>query len=745
MALRQLIPTFCLGKQFGLESTAVPKARKPEVVGFRAGASLEGVISAIKSKRYLVLDAAPGAGKTTRLPLELSRSVDVPVIHVFPFDLMAAKHHERAKMVNPGVSVCLELDSEGQWPEGRCWVFTSAACVVARWLSRGCAEMPECYLIHDESHESGFASATLRELGPVIPGVRSYVCATATSSPDGARVMETEGHVEDQEYESESFADPWSVEEDGAPWAVNGLDGHILLFEDDPKRAQALVQAYNYNGVSAYRFHSRMPVRTFLADMSRIESETVRLCAIIADSTFRSSFTFPVSVVVDSGTVQEVVVNDEGKPINHVRSIYEFERVQTRARGGRCTGQRTTYLRPRVPLAKTLCDLSQTDAEAMALVFRALGMQPPKIASCAKMATGKVPRDICAALRGGTPLAAIQSSQLVDADLVQWKNLGVKAVVAPAETVGSQESGVDTVQSDALSDLLVIADEPSLDECCLSANVYHYAQGVYTTDTESSFFPEGGVSVKRVLARSLAGVEHLGWSSYNRSVAVNALVRLHNAQLMELRAISAAVALVKVDGVLRSASELRKWAIRAAERLSFLAAEVTTNSSMAMAMAKGHCQLFAVNTSFGEQEHAWAKHMVSCLGSERPVLDTKEKEHLCVSSREDTDVALDLDFMAPRSRTGHKVKGVPSAAGGIVRWFTGYTPPRSLKPHAYGKRVERMTPSLHNHKGWVVGGSSTFTVSNDTQENGKRVTREGAHMPGRPPEGGGYPAAFSYY
>lgn len=600
----------------------VPRSRAPVSVEFRTGADLADVVGKLRSSRNVAVNAAPGSGKSTVLPFELARSVDEVVLLVLPFMQAAAVMHDYLITKAMGVPVEYVDDVQQPYPESGLCV-TSAAQVVARWLQAGKAVLPPCYVLHDESHESGAASATMRLLMPSMRGIKCYATMSATSGLEKARAMETGGVVHQQEYMPDAFEDPWSVEEDGAPWSAFDLDGHILIFEDDKARAQSLMQAYNYNGVSAFRLHSGSPVKDVLNVCRRLYNEDFsECCALIVDSTYRSGYTFPVSVIVDSGFVRRtVLVDGMAKVVS--RSIYENERVQSSCRGGRLQGLQTVYWRPQCQLENVLCDLEQTDVEALALICRILGFRPPVYAAQAVMATGPVPRDVCSAVRGHLPLAALPVQSLVEVAVGKLE-VEVEEPVVRAQAVQDVRRvshGVvsDSVKSVEVQDREVVAESEAVGENphdvlaaifskldvkrdSVSLGQFCAVEGSVTSDTRCTAFPAGVDSVFRVLARGPRAVVHASWSDYHRGVALNAMVNSHNVDLIQWRAWMSVLRHANAKTVSKDPVALKAWAVRCAEEATRLAARVESTLAIVLEVADGYVDIVPCDGMFSAEE-----------------------------------------------------------------------------------------------------------------------------------------------
>lgn len=612
MALKQVPPNFTLGS---IKDTLepVPRTRAPHTVEFRLGADLKPIVSAIMAHRSVRVDAAPGAGKSRLLPQALARVSGALVVHAFPFIHMADEQYRRMGS-DVGVRMHLVTETSTPWPASG-WVFTSAAVVVARWLESGLDAMPECYVLHDESHESGWASAVLRILGPVVDAVKSYVSMTATRGADGARRTELEGKLTDMEYAPGAFAQPWSVEESGAPWACDALEGNILIFEDDKQRAAELVQAYNLNGVRAYRMHSGMTLDAFHHVMDEMAGGGTRLMALIADSTFRSGYTMRVSTIVDSGLVKRVVVVD-GKPTWSQRAIYEGERVQSRARGGRLRGQNTTYWRPQGDLEKKICDLEQTDVEAAALVLRLLGYRPSGYMD-AVMASGRVPLDVPAALRGFLPLACLRPEQLCEFSQLPVKGtveLPAGGRVAPEVAMGGSSApkarfeGFGALHHEGMGILqgAMATGRGHDDES--TWRTYMLAVGLTDVAAGMVYFPSGYASVAGLVNRDRM-MEYVTWPVPVRSAAVSVLVAEHNRTLVEWMATTLMLQQAKANIAGREQGAVARWAETVSARYAELSLRLTSTHGMAQRLARDFCSLYSVEGGFASEEHELAACM----------------------------------------------------------------------------------------------------------------------------------------
>jgi len=721
MALLQAFPAFQPDFSRCGQEVPVPRVVRARPVGFRSGADLTGVIEEVVKGGRVEVNAAPGAGKTVVFPGALAKATGKLVVHVLPYEQLALATHRYLVRNGDVVDVQLITSVQQEFPSTGL-VLIPAACLVAKWLSKASHAMPECYVLHDESHESGAASAAVRLLAPVSAGVMAYVAMSATLGPTGARKMETAGQVHDMEYEAEAFADPWSVEEEGAPWAIDSLDGHVLLFEDDRKRADALIQAYNYNGMQAIRLHSRMSATAFLGALDLMDNKYISTpCALIADSTFRSGYTFPVSTIVDSGVVKRTVVGRDGKPVYSARPIYEFERVQSRARGGRCEGQVSTYWRPRADCEAVMCELGQTDVEALALVCRLLGYRVPKQAEGAVMAAGDIPVDPCEALGGAMPLACLPSTKLcpigelakkvsnrsvqasvgvsfakeivheggqIAGQAVVGRGFGQERIepgVADADVVrfgraapGSRGDAGHAFSTDEAFGVLRAFMEPEGEDFSLEFGHYYAASGLATAHNSSVSFPDGVDSVKRALYSDRSRTIQYGWSPYQRSVAVNALLHSYNVDLVRLKALTRCMGRARSDDRKRNSKALHAWATASAEQLTDLAVRTESVLALVQQVAESFCDVHPCG-EFQEQEEALA----AAYYAQFEAVPTVSADHVV------EEVARVKEWVGAAIESYHAAGAVKSIESGgasrkartvppLLRYLTGY--PRATAP-----------------------------------------------------------------
>jgi len=640
--LRERIPDFDLALDAPVRDEPIPRSRDPVTVGFRVGGNLREVISTVQANRAAAVDAAPGAGKTTRLPGEIAEEMGCVVLHIFPNERMAYSAHKRIEEV--GRNAVLILDTATPYPTTGV-VCLPAAVVVARWLEVRAVVMPDCVVYHDESHESDAYTWLVKNLAQAAEGVRSYVSATATAGANGFKSLETQGALRCHEHFGGVTS--WDPYDTTGPWGLQTLRDNALMFVDSRSAAAQLLEAYNSVGYRAYRIHSRMELDAFRKAVQALDDERSPVVVLISDSSHRSGFTFRVSTIIDSGRIGYLDTST-GRPVRKTRPMYLAEQHQTAARGGRIPGLVTDYYYPgnEKPELK-ICDLEAVDAEAVALILRLLGYRLPREFADCVMASGGVPRDVRQALQGEQPLALMRPDQLVDIDEltmpsgrrspylvadildagpkpIDVRDVRVSADVAREvgqqryarpeptayeeagfeDTVSRRDSGIgiepqstrrtragfqhpgweDSWQED-LGSLLTV--DTGVDR--MKVGRAYGATGLETETSQSVAFPDGADSVLRLMRDPDKHGDLVSLGAWHKSVAVNLLLGRQGALAAEMDGIRRVVATVKQEAKGIGTPAVRRLAVQIAERLGEVSSSLTHVGDVLMRLGKGFC------------------------------------------------------------------------------------------------------------------------------------------------------------
>lgn len=651
MALKQLAPAFEPAVDLGMgEARQLLKMRVSPPLEFRAGAGLGPVVEKILAGRLVEVNAAAAGGKSTRLPAEIAKATSGLVVHLCPNAYLA---HDLFKYVAANAGAGLTCKFVGtprdEWPVAG--VVLSSSCLVARWLEAGSVVMPECVVFHDESHESDAYSYVVRSLMPQVEAVRSYVTATATSAPAGFRSVETAGVMTKREFEDEGGA--WDVFDPSKPWYPDSDTGNCLIFEDRKVRADALKRAFTESGWRAYRFHAGMAMQEFTEAMNLMRLKNAPCVAVIADSTFRSGFTMPVTRIIDSGVVSMVVARN-GNPVRVERLATGLERYQAAARGARMPGQNTCYWSPSFEAPSIIHDLEASEVDWAALCIRLLGYRVPRELERSFGATMGVPRELAAVVRGKLPLAVLNADQLVPMDVFSRpggrkspylsdefelhdkpydmhpsvsadtaRKHGLQGLRMRRDSFASREDEGPVVQAplplrpvrrERAAEVARLADNHEVtgppDELSsalrelYAGNESSYMMeqdktyvpvGVGHGDAESGYFPGGPDAVVRQLAHDETHALHLGFDLHTRGVAVNMLFDRRNRAVCEVLACRGAISQARDSMGDKDEGAVREWTKRLVGSMSTRVHDIKVVDSVLDRLIHSFCSLAEVS------------------------------------------------------------------------------------------------------------------------------------------------------
>lgn len=625
MALRQVVDDLMVypGLYLAKDPRSAPLPSKPVVAGFRAEGDMGEVIGALERVDFVKVDAAAGAGKSTKLPALLARHFDLPVYHVVPSGYLARDLY--SYLASRGGAVSL-VETVGSVASASGVNIIPAHVLVGKWLKAGKLEMSPSIIFHDESHEADAYTYFISQVWTAVEGVIKYVSATATHEPAGFRPVELPSVVVEKRNPACADSSKWDVlAVNGDPWEVAEISNHLLVFEDNRAKALRLVAEYNKAGAQAFRLHNRMEKAGFDAAMKTLRFLRRGMVVLVADSSFRSGFTWPIGCVIDTGRVSCVVAGQAGPEI-YTRVAFEFEMYQAAARVARTAGCPAVTWAPPLEYPRKLSVLEPSEVDAAALLFRLFNKLAPRDLRASVMLSGKVPREIIAALRGEMPLACMHESQLVDmVSLVseegrssptlrhEYQNLprridssrigtsadvGIAHEQAEMRERARRDSGVSfgsapvgrapkreydeasssTMSagqaSDPLSELasgLAGIDLRAVES--FQPGCYYMSPNLVGVPLRGPTLPDGYASVMRLFADDPTGVKHLGLPLEVRAVAVAALVNRFTLCSIQLNALATVAPDAGALGQQRSKLHMRDWLHRYMEQLGSLQAE----------------------------------------------------------------------------------------------------------------------------------------------------------------------------
>lgn len=357
---------------------------------------LPAIAEHLRNERNLVIEAPPGAGKTTRVPAALLDSMDGEILVLEPRRIaarMAARFvaAERGERVGETVGYQVRFE-EAAGPRTRLRFLTEGVLTRRllgdRTLRRaGCVVLDE---FHERHLEGDLALALLRRLQQSErPDLRLVVMsATLDAGPiaaylGGARVMRSEG----RQYPLEIEYTPHSAAAVEAQVAAAlerlagsaGTTGHVLVFlpgAAEIRRAQAACA-----GTARRRGWRVLPLH---GDQSAEEQDlavapSAEPKIILATNVAESSITIEgVAAVIDSGLARVAGHSPwNGLPTLQVARISQASANQRAGRAGRTGPGRVVRLYPREDFvrrpAHEMPEIARADLTPAVLLLYAMG------------------------------------------------------------------------------------------------------------------------------------------------------------------------------------------------------------------------------------------------------------------------------------------------------------------------------------------------------------------------------------
>lgn len=385
-------------------SKVLKRFRPPEPFSFRRGGDITALAELVKSNTQVDVSAAVGAGKSTSLPVNLSKALGKLVVHTIPFHI-AARHLAEYLMSREGADgdkIVYMDDLNSDMPK-RGVVITTNAFMLAWFAQNGLRAFDGAVLFLDESHESDAATAVLRASAPALALFSCVVRATATSDPGLALKNHLPGTREEKKYRAVATT-TWSAHDVGVPWAASEINGNTLMCLDRADVRARLQSEYISHGFDVRVCTARSTYEEFSETVKRLRDPAAGIVIVIVDYAYRSSFTLPcVSHVIDSCEIAVPVVED-GRPVVRYRAAYDFEVQQFLGRGGRLDNDKVVLWKSNAQLEKAMCDIESLECDAANILYRLLGFMPPREMNTYEYYTGPVPIDIAAAMKSAHPL-----------------------------------------------------------------------------------------------------------------------------------------------------------------------------------------------------------------------------------------------------------------------------------------------------------------------------------------------------
>lgn len=365
------------------------------------------IVRHLREHTTLVLEAPPGAGKTTRVPPALLDLTDRDVLVLEPRRLaarLAARFVAAERGERPGEVVGYQVRFEDVSGPRTRLRFLTEGVLTRRLLSDPRLDRAGAVVLdefHERHLEGDLALALLRRLQQTArPDLRLVVMsATLDAAPiaaylGGARILRSEGRYYplDIEYTPHSAA-PLEQQVAAALDKLRETPGHVLVFLPgayEIRRAQSACAALaQRHGWTLLPLHGDQPPE----EQDRAVAPSGRRKIILSTNVAESSVTIEdVGAVVDSGFARIAGHSPwSGLPTLQVGRISQASANQRAGRAGRTRPGRAIRLYPlddfvRRP-AQDVPEIARADLAPMALQLRAMGsptlewLDPPPAAA----------------------------------------------------------------------------------------------------------------------------------------------------------------------------------------------------------------------------------------------------------------------------------------------------------------------------------------------------------------------------
>jgi len=445
MALRYKIKSSGLAKISVLDKP-VPLIPMRQAVEYVKGGDLRPLIAVLQHYRRASLAAGPGAGKSLFIPMMLAEAMGAPVIQVVPGPLLA--DHTVDKAVSAGVPVVRAISPDCDLQMAKVTVF-DASQMVSRWLG-GHAETDDGSVLYlDEAHATDAYTHVLRTLS-LTRLDKYYVVHASATLTQHAVSSEYVGRLVETVYAPVPVAD-WAPSDAGKPWSASNMSEGALIFMDDFRCVDKFRYTYQRAGFQVHVLDQTTTYDKF-RELMAVVTLPIQFngpVILLADSTFRTGFEFPLPVIIDTCEVSETqAIHECGSWTMRIsfRSAYSHEITQAKRRIARRENTQGYYYRPDYDPAPKRVRLDGLEVDAAAILIRMLGYRPDPDCAASLFLTGRVFRSWDKALNGTAALRclthALEMCEL--SELVSLTTSDVPSVsVLPSD--GVKQSPVSTV------------------------------------------------------------------------------------------------------------------------------------------------------------------------------------------------------------------------------------------------------------------------------------------------------------
>lgn len=316
-------------------------------------AHLSSIVAALREHSAVVISAAPGAGKTTRVPsalLDAGLAGSGRVVVLQPRRVAAraaARRVAEERRSAPGAEVGWQIRFENRSSAATRILFITEG-ILTRWLMEnpelpgvGCVVLDE---FHERSLHADVGLALLREVQQSLrPDLRLVVMsATLDAAPvaaflGGAPLIEVPGRMFPLEIRHAEARDDRPLPSRAAAAtrvALRSCEGDVLVFLPGVGEIRRTFEALSdLNGVDILPLHGELRSE----EQDRVLSVSARRKVILATNIAETSLTIPgVRAVVDSGEARFNIHDpDHGIDRLELRSISRASATQRAGRAGR--------------------------------------------------------------------------------------------------------------------------------------------------------------------------------------------------------------------------------------------------------------------------------------------------------------------------------------------------------------------------------------------------------------------------
>uniref|UniRef100_A0AAT9H806 Genome polyprotein n=1 Tax=Rhizopus microsporus virga-like virus 1 TaxID=3156536 RepID=A0AAT9H806_9VIRU len=301
------------------------------------------VISSMSEAKPTLLLGCTGMGKTTRFPVFVAESQEGMVYVVQPTDQLA--FHVAVQYVNFGHKVYYDADGTSSIPRGTNIVIGDGSSAIKRFLftnNNGCEFK---VIFFDEYHAATPAYIVLKNAMSRFVGVKMFLMtATLDSKYVALRKHENEvPGVNVQEFEFTSMS-KWITATANLPFSPRTIKPGKWLFILPSHACILRFYTLYYKYVSTLYVSDKCSLNANQAAIDKFNAyDTHAPIVLLATPHFATGYNFDCDYVVDSGFVEEFILDPDYGVVSRYRQTTKLESVQRAGRLSRNGRKGTLY------------------------------------------------------------------------------------------------------------------------------------------------------------------------------------------------------------------------------------------------------------------------------------------------------------------------------------------------------------------------------------------------------------------